>query len=69
MITLSGLSSDFINHFRGLSSDIAAGKHLPDAKGEMEGTKVKIGNGDEMYCMDTGDTYLYDEENKVWISI
>ena len=69
MITLSGFSTEYIKHFRGLSTDVAAGKHIPNAKGVMACTGVKVGNGAELFCMDTGDTYLYDEENKVWIQL
>ena len=65
MITKAGNSSEHINHFRGLSADVTANKHIPGVDGKLDGTVV--GNGDELYCMDTGDTYLYDLENKVWI--
>ena len=68
MISLSGKSSDNINHFRGLSSDVTANKHLPNANGIMACTGTKLSNGDELYCMDNGDTYLYDEENKTWLA-
>ena len=64
MITLSN-KDGFINHFRCLSADVTANKHLPDTKGNLNGAKLT--NGDELYCMDNGDTYLYDEENKVWL--
>ena len=67
MITLSGKSSDNINHFRGLSSDVTANKHLPNSKGIMLCTGTKLNNGDELYCIDNGDTYIYDAENIVWI--
>lgn len=67
MITLAGTSSDYINHFRGLSADVTSNKHLPNSKGIMECTGVKLLNGDELYCMDNGDTYIYDLENKTWI--
>ena len=66
MITLAN-KDNYINHFRGLSADITAKKHLPNPIGVMECTGVKLTNGDELYCMDNGDTYLYDEENKVWL--
>lgn len=68
MITLAGTSSDYINHFRGLSADVTANKHLPDADGVMTCTGTKLLNGDELYCMDNGDTYIFDEENQIWIS-
>ena len=65
MITKAGNANDYINHFRGLSADVTANKHIPDANGKLDG--VLVGNGDELYCMDNGDTYLYDLENKVWL--
>ena len=65
MITKAGNANDYINHFRGLSADVTANKHIPDSNGKLDG--VLVGNGDELYCMDTGDTYLYDLENKVWL--
>ena len=68
MITLAGISSDYINHFRCLSTDITANKHLPNANGVMECTGVKLTNGDELAIMDgSQDVYLFDEENQVWI--
>lgn len=66
MISLAN-RDNYINHFRGLKADVTANKHLPNAIGIMESTGVKLDNGDELYCMDNGDTYLYDEENQVWI--
>ena len=66
MISLAN-KDNYINHFRGLSADITSNKHLPNSNGVMECTGVKLTNGDELYCMDNGDTYLYDEENKVWL--
>lgn len=66
MITLVN-KDNYINHFRGLSSDVTANKHLPNSNGVMECTGGKLTNGDELYCMDNGDTYLYDEENKTWL--
>lgn len=65
MITKAGNANDYINHFRGLSADVTANKHIPDSNGKLDG--VLVGNGDELYCMDNGDTYLYDLENKVWL--
>ena len=65
MITKAGNANDYINHFRGLSADVTANKHIPDANNKLDG--VLVGNGDELYCMDNGDTYLYDLENKVWL--
>lgn len=67
MITLAGTSSDYINHFRGLSADVTSNKHLPNSKGIMECTGVKLLNGDELYTFDDGNVYIYDEENKAWI--
>lgn len=67
LITLVGKSLYNVKQFRGLSSDVTANKHLPNAHGVMECTNHKLKNGDELYCMDNGDTYLYDEENMVWI--
>ena len=68
MISLSGKSSDNINHFRGLSSDVTANKHLPNANGIMACTGTKLSNGDELAIMDgSQDVYLFDEENMVWI--
>ena len=65
MITKAGNSNDYINHFRGLSTDVTTNKHIPNAEGKLDGVVVE--NGSELYCMDTGDTYLYDLENKVWL--
>lgn len=68
MITLAGKSLYNVKQFRGLSSDITANKHLPDANGNMKGTNHKLKNGDELSIMDgSQDVYLYDEENMVWI--
>ena len=66
MISLAN-RDNYINHFRALSADITANKHMANSSGIMECTAVNPTNGDELYCMDNGDTYLYDEENKVWL--
>ena len=67
MITLAN-KDNYINHFRGLSTDITANKHLPNSNGVMECTGVKLTNGDELAIMDgSQDVYLFDEENQVWI--
>ena len=66
MITKAGNSSEHINHFRGLSADVTANKHIPGVDGKLDGTVV--GNGDELAIMDGAqDVYLYDLENKVWL--
>lgn len=67
MISLCGRSSKYVNHYRCITSDITANAHLPNAKGCIDSVGVKLVNGDELYNMTNGDTYLYDEENKVWI--
>ena len=67
MINLCGRSSKYVNHYRCITSDITANAHLPNAKGCIDSVGVKLVNGDELYNMTNGDTYLYDEENKVWI--
>lgn len=68
MITKSGTSNDIINHFRCLESDIEANKHLPNDKGIMEATGVKLKNGDEIAVMDgQKKIYMYDQENKIWL--
>ena len=67
MISLCGRSSKYVNHYRCITSDITANTHLPNAKGCIDSVGVKLVNGDELYNMTNGDTYLYDEENKVWI--
>lgn len=67
MINLCGRSSKYVNHYRCITSDITANAHLPNAKGCIDSVGVKLINGDELYNMTNGDTYLYDEENKVWI--
>ena len=67
MISLCGRSSKYVNHYRCITSDITANAHLPNAKGCIDIVGVKLVNGDELYNMTNGDTYLYDEENKVWI--
>ena len=67
MISLAN-RDNYINHFRGLSADITAKKHLPNPIGVMECTGVKLTNGDELAIMDgSQDVYLFDEENQVWI--
>ena len=67
MITLAN-KDNYINHFRGLSADVTANKHLPNSAGVMECTGVKLTNGDELAVMDgSQDVYLFDEENMVWI--
>ena len=66
MITKAGNANDYINHFRGLSADVAANKHIPDSNGKLDG--VLVGNGDELAIMDGAqDVYLYDFENRVWL--
>ena len=67
MINLCGRSSKYVNHYRCITSDITANAHLPNAKGCIDSVGVKLVNGDELYNMTNGETYLYDEENKVWI--
>ena len=66
MISLAN-RDNYINHFRALSADITANKHLPNSKGVMECTGVKLTNGDELYTFDDGNVYIYDEENQAWI--
>ena len=66
MISLAN-RDNYINHFRALSADITANKHLPNPIGVMECTGVKLTNGDELYTFDDGNVYIYDEENKAWI--
>lgn len=67
MISLCGRSSKYVNHYRCITSDITANAHLPNAKGCIDSVGVKLINGDELYNMTNGDTYLYDEENMIWI--
>ena len=67
MINLCGRSSKYVNHYRCITSDITANAHLPNAKGCIDSVGVKLVNGDELYNMTNNDTYLYDEENMVWI--
>lgn len=67
MINLCGRSSKYVNHYRCITSDITANAHLPNAKGCIDSVGVKLVNGDELYNMTNGDTYLYDEENMIWI--
>ena len=64
MITLSYRDSN-IQHFRGLSTDCTTDEEI-NIQIKINSHKIPI-NGDELYCMDNGDTYLYDEENQVWI--
>ena len=67
MVSLAN-RDNYINHFRALSSDITANKHMPNSSGIMECTGVKLTNGDELAVMDgSQDVYLFDEENQVWI--
>ena len=67
MISLAN-RDNYINHFRALSADITANKHMPNSSGVMECTVVKLTNGDELAVMDgSQDVYLFDEENQVWI--
>ena len=67
LINLCGRSSKYVNHYRCITSDITANAHLPNAKGCIDSVGVKLINGDELYNMTNGDTYLYDEENMIWI--
>lgn len=67
MISLCGRSSKYVNHYRCITSDITANAHLPNAKGCIDSVGVKLVNGDELYNMTNNDTYLFDEENQVWI--
>ena len=67
LISLCGRSSKYVNHYRCITSDITANAHLPNAKGCIDSVGVKLINGDELYNMTNGDTYLYDEENMIWI--
>ena len=67
LISLCGRSSKYVNHYRCITSDITANAHLPNAKGCIDSVGVKLVNGDELYNMTNNDTYLYDEENQVWI--
>lgn len=62
MFTSAGKSMDNVMQYRGLSTDIVttSGKTLTND----ETVNRKLKNGDECYCMDNGDTYLYDEENQ-----
>ena len=66
MISLAN-RDNYINHFRALSADITANKHLTNSDGVMECTGVKLTNGDELYTFDDGNVYIYDEEHKTWI--
>ena len=54
MITL--VQKDLVEHFRCISQDINLGAHMPDADGYMEGYKLQ-----------TGDVYIFDEENNRWL--
>lgn len=63
MITL--VQKDLVEHFRCISQDINLGTHMPDADGYMEGYKLQ--NGDELFNMQTGDVYIFDEENNRWL--
>lgn len=69
MLTYCGKSSLFIQHFRCITADITANKHLPNNEGYLscDNGKYHLENGDELYNFSNGDTYLYDEENQVWI--
>ena len=61
MFSYAGRSMDNVNQYRGLSTDIvnSGGKILTND----ETINRKLKNGDEVYCFDNGDTYIYDEEN------
>lgn len=67
MITKAGTSNDIVNHFRGLKKDYDAGDHMPNSKGIMEVTGVKLKNGDELYLFDTKKVFMFDEENVAWL--
>lgn len=67
MITRTEVTNLGSNLFEGLEADVTAGLHLPNSDGIMECTGVKLKNGDKLYCMDNGDTYSYDKENKKWL--
>ena len=63
MITL--VQKNLVEHFRCISLDINTNRHIPDADGYMEGYKLQ--NGDELFNMETGDAYVFDEENNRWV--
>ena len=42
MITKAGNANDYINHFRGLSADVTANKHIPDSNGKLDWYKYKL---------------------------
>lgn len=67
MITQCANVFDTIHHFRCITADITASKHIPNENGIMVSTGTKLDNGDELYNMSTGDVYIYDEENKEWL--
>lgn len=61
MIKYNGNSMEYTKHFRCIASDIVlvGGKTLtndPSVNSILE-------QGDEVYCIDTKATYLYDQEN------
>lgn len=67
MITKCGNTGDYINHFRCLTSDIENNKHIT-TDGKID--NVPLSNGDELYVFEgteKGATYIYDEENELWI--
>ena len=65
MITLSYRNNN-IQHFRGLSTDCTSDEEIN--KQIRENSHTEPQNGDELYCMDNGETYLHDGENKKWLA-
>ena len=65
MITCAGRSMSNVMQYRGLSTDVISdnGKYITN----NDTVNKKIKNGDELYCFDNGNTYLYDEENETLI--
>ena len=52
--------------FYGLSTDVALNKHIPNKFGYLCGRYVQ--NGDELIIIDNGNKYLFDEDNKRWLT-
>lgn len=65
MVTMTnywGRPNSDVSELVGLSTDT---KPI-DIYGEY---KIKIANGSTFFCMDTGDMYMYDADNKIWHKI
>ena len=62
MLTYCGKSSLFIQHFRCITADITANKHIPDQEGYLscDNGKYHLENGDELI-----EAFIWMDKNKI----